>query len=395
MSKMHKSCTTEPMRRRQRGMSLVELMVGAVIGMATVLVVANTIIQSEGQRRGTSSGGEAQNNSSIAAYLVERDLRMAGYGIVNNEAAGISAVCFPGVVRTYNINRGTTDLNYDNDLPFAPLFINPPSIPAGDAGSDIVMINYAGGSLGVVGAGVRLTATAGATDASIRVENLGGYRAGDLVMLAEGGRDCTLSEVTGVDAANSRLLRGTTAYANDYHGGGMVSPRWNKAGGLGVGYTTTGQVYNLGPPEQFISVVYAVRNQQLTRCDLMQADCLAAANVADPTVWVPIVSNVVVLRAEMGVDGDGDGALDTWRSRPCNGSTCVPTFTEWRRVKAARLAIVSRSTQFSKEAVTSQMPNWQGQTALSLDHLGDWQHYRYATLELVVPTRNIIVWSPL
>jgi type IV pilus assembly protein PilW len=394
---MHKSCTTELTRRRQGGMSLVELMVGVVIGMATVLVVANTIILSEGQRRGTSSGGEAQNNASIAAYLVERDLRMAGYGIFSTEAGGISEVCTLGVVHTYNTARSTNALDYNNNLPCAPLFVNPPDIPAGDAGSDILMLNYAGGSLGVVGAGVRLSSVAGVADDSVRVENLGGFRAGDLMLLAETGRNCSINEITGVDTPNSRLQRGTVSYANDYQGGGMVTPRWNNAGGLGVEYTSVARAYNLGPPGQFVSAVYAVRNQQLTRCDLMQSDCLAGGLLPDPTVWVPIVSNVVAMRAEIGVDTDGDGALDAWRTAPCAGAACVPTFDEWRRVKAVRLAIVSRATQFSKDIVTTTAtaPSWQGQTPLSLSHVNDWQHYRYGTLELVAPIRNILVWSTL
>jgi type IV pilus assembly protein PilW len=385
----------ESLPRFQRGMSLVELMVAVVIGMATVLAVANAIILSEGQRRGTGSGSEAQNSASMGAYLVERDLRMAGYGIFTNEANGISEVCTLGTVHTYNANRAKTDLDYNSNLPFAPVFINPPGIPVGDTGTDVVMINYAGGSLGVVGAGVRLDADAAADGTTITVRDLGGFRAGDLMLVVEAARNCTISEITGVETTNSALLRGTAPYANDYRGGSLATPGWNKAGGLGVSYTKAGRVYNLGPPEQFVSVVYAVRNQQLTRCDLMQFDCAATANVNNSTIWVPIVSNIVLMRAEMGVDSDGDGALDAWRSGPCATANCVPTFAEWQWVKAMRLAVVSRSTQYAKELVTTAQPSWQGQTALAVDHLSDWQHYRYGSFELVAPIRNIVLWSSL
>lgn len=394
MCTMPKSCTTN-LVPGQAGMSLIELMVGVVIGMLTILIVANTIITSEGQRRGTSSGSDAQNNAMLAAYLVERDLRMSGYGIFTNETGGVSEVCSVGTVRTYNANRATTDLNYAGDLPFVPVLINPTSIPAADIGSDIIMLNYAGGSLGVVGAGVKFAGNSATTANNYKIENIGGFRAGDLALVAQAGLNCTISEVTGLDAINSQVLRGTDSYANDYKGGGMVTPAWNKAGGLGVDYTTAARLYNLGPPDQFISVVYAVRNQQLTRCDLMISDCLSSGGTGNPNVWVPIAGNIVALRAEMGVDSDGDRKTDAWRERPCAGAACTATFSEWRGVKAVRLVVVARSAQFSKEEVTTTAPTWQGQTSISLGHLADWTHYRYGSVELVTPVRNIVLWSTL
>lgn len=234
MCTMPKSCTTN-LVPGQAGMSLIELMVGVVIGMLTILIVANTIITSEGQRRGTSSGSDAQNNAMLAAYLVERDLRMSGYGIFTNETGGVSEVCSVGTVRTYNANRATTDLNYAGDLPFVPVLINPTSIPAADIGSDIIMLNYAGGSLGVVGAGVKFAGNSATTANNYKIENIGGFRAGDLALVAQAGLNCTISEVTGLDAVNSQVLRGTDSYANDYKGGGHGYPSMEQGGRAGRG----------------------------------------------------------------------------------------------------------------------------------------------------------------
>ena len=65
----------------------------------------------EGQKRTTSSGADAQTNSAVAMYLLERDLRQAGYGIQPNLedfsngalATGVLAQC--GTVDTYNSAR--------------------------------------------------------------------------------------------------------------------------------------------------------------------------------------------------------------------------------------------------------------------------------------------------
>lgn len=63
------------------GFGLVEIMVGLVIGLIAILVALQVFSVSLGQRRTTTSGGDAQQSGMISLYLLERDLRQAGYGI--------------------------------------------------------------------------------------------------------------------------------------------------------------------------------------------------------------------------------------------------------------------------------------------------------------------------
>ena len=77
------------MRRLQlaqsRGFSLVELMVGILLAMAAVLVVTQVFRVSEGQRRTTTGGDDAQTTGAIAVSLLQRDLRQAGQGIMSTQ----------------------------------------------------------------------------------------------------------------------------------------------------------------------------------------------------------------------------------------------------------------------------------------------------------------------
>lgn len=403
---MPKSCTTKR-RHRQSGISMIELMIGVVIGLLTALVVANTIIASDEQRRGTVTGNDAQNNAALAAYLIERDIRMSGYGIFTNEVDGLGRVCTVGNVRTHNASRPTPQLNFDTNLPFAPAYINPPTIPAGDAGSDVLLVNYSGGDMAVSGTGVKLgqntdtssTSASGGFNFKINAAEftLAGYRTGDLVMAVENGRDCSLYEITAPNSpmTGDSLTIGTSAYASDHQNGTSTTPSWNKSGGLGVNYTTAGRIYNIGAASQFVSVAYAVRNGQLTRCDLMTSTCTDNGTTQDATIWVPIASNVAALRVEMGRDTDGDRVVDTWSEHPCGDGACTPTYDQWTQVKAIRMVVVARSMQFSKEEATATVPTWQGQNAISLEHVPDWNHYRYGTVELLVPLRNVVLWSTI
>ena len=66
---------------RQRGFSLVELMVAVVIGLIGTLVMFQVFAVSEAQKRSTTSGGDAQQNGSIALFTIERDLRNTAAGM--------------------------------------------------------------------------------------------------------------------------------------------------------------------------------------------------------------------------------------------------------------------------------------------------------------------------
>lgn len=68
-------------RAAASGFSLVEVLVGVVIGLIGILVMFQLLTVSQAQRRTTTSGGDAQQSGMISLYLLERDLRQAGYGI--------------------------------------------------------------------------------------------------------------------------------------------------------------------------------------------------------------------------------------------------------------------------------------------------------------------------
>jgi len=61
---------------RQQGFTLVELMVAMALGLITTLVIAQVLIASEGNRRTTMEGSDAQVNGSIGLYSV---LALSGY----------------------------------------------------------------------------------------------------------------------------------------------------------------------------------------------------------------------------------------------------------------------------------------------------------------------------
>ena len=53
---------------RAAGFSLIELMVGMVVGLLGVLVIQQAFQLNESYKRSTSGAGEAQSNGAIALY---------------------------------------------------------------------------------------------------------------------------------------------------------------------------------------------------------------------------------------------------------------------------------------------------------------------------------------
>jgi type IV pilus assembly protein PilW len=412
-------------RRASAGFGLVETMVALVIGLLATFIIMQIFATSEGQKRTITGGADAQTDAAVALYLIERDLRQAGYGLsANTEDFGFAPpaagfVLSTGIlgecttVQAYNANRATTaDFTYTNST-FAPVVINPPTISAGDANTDVILVNYSGTG-GMVGKGIPFTGKAGTDDPNYAVADAGaivgsraGFVQGDMVLAVPPsgtGLDCTVGEITGFDVAScpagvagaGQINHDNIAYLSAHTVpacGAAVNAAWNKPGS-GVIYTNAGngsRLYNLGPVGAFVSRAYAVRKGNLTMCDLTVNDCTAA--VADPpdrTVWSPIAAGVVGLKAQYGKDTNFNGTIDAWNATQPVGPARV-------QVIALRLAVVVRSSQFEKEDVTTVAPVWYKDAATTSNadidisaSSTDWKRYRYRAAQSIVPLRNMI-----
>ena len=399
------SLTTDPVRalpKKQRGLSLVELMVAVVIGLLTVLAITQSMSFFESQRRGTTTGADAQSNGALATYMLERELRMAGYGVYVNDAGNAAQrrfinACARGTVQLFNSQRDPSEFEFTaDDVPFVPVIINPPGIPTGDANSDVVGLAYGVSNIGLTGKGTDIIS---GTAAQFEVENASAFLTGDLMLLVPPNATdaCSVYEVTSgpprVCTENTNIAPlgyATAGYQNAYRKCAVTDPIYNKAGGLDVAAASyaTGQAFNLGNRDGLTFAYYAVRGGQLTRCNHAQSNCADAAKTGDVEVWTPIASEIVTLRAEFGIANAPDGAIDAWRTDVCATPGCSPTADEWLRLRAIRIATVARSQQPAN--TQSVAPTWNGQADIVLNDSGN--RFRYHTTEVVVPLRNL-VWG--
>ncbi len=135
----------------ERGFSLVELMVGLVVGMLTLLVVLQSLSLFEGQKRTTVTGADAQENGLMALYMLERDARMAGNAMLHSNGSTSNFACTQ--INRYVPASGTTPASVATGGNFVPI-----SIVDGGAGPDTIVLRYGTGATGGISARLLNTA---------------------------------------------------------------------------------------------------------------------------------------------------------------------------------------------------------------------------------------------
>lgn len=354
-----------PHRRRVRGFSLVEVMLGILLGMFAVIAVLKVFSQSDTAQRIGNASGEAQVNAAMALDLLSRDVRQAGQSLNSLNLLGCA------------LSIGTTPRTFV----VAPVVINDTDrVPAGDAHTDTLLVMS--GDYGGSPEGDAVSATGTGT---VTVTTASAFAAGDALVLgpisptAQAGTECTLplQKVSGLSGNTASLSAVGSGTSSD-----------------------SSAAYNLGAG--FSIHAYAVRHGNLTMCDYLAHDCSTGTD--DTSVWVPVASQIVSLRAEYGhasagTDLDARVLSDYDQTTPAGVSgatTASYLYCQWAHVTALRMAVVGRGTARQREVdgvpATSAAPGWDGDAdaAIDLSSLSDWQDYRYRVMQTAIPLRNML-----
>ena len=130
------------MRIRQLGMTMVEILVAVMIGLIGILIITQAYITGDRFNRSTLGEGGAQTNGLLALYSVERDMRVAGYGISNTAAMGCNQIYWyydPNY--SSNIGGGTLP-----NITLAPVLIGKDTVAPVDVEPHQLTVMFATGS---------------------------------------------------------------------------------------------------------------------------------------------------------------------------------------------------------------------------------------------------------
>lgn len=407
---------------RQAGFTMVELMVGMLIGLISVVVMFQVFAVSEGQRRTTAGAGEAQQNGVTSLFLLERDARLAGYGLNYFPLLGCT------------VNGYYTPTSQAFSFTLAPIVIQN---GAGGTAPDTVTILYSGTDTFAYPGTIAPPSTdktpgyVTLKDARFPFSNGDLFIIGEVPQGAAPMKKCSMFQVSDTPSGDlaaivkfdgqfyqDDALATHPALYNPVTSAGSTQPPPNNVYYSPWQRTTSSGARLLGLGAQPVLRQYSIVNNQLVAKDLLQPNQAA----------IPIADSIVQFQAQYGFSGgcpmtppappapqtctinpstattvttiNTAGAADQWGDA-LDKAPGVAAPADWRRVIAMRFVLVARSIQKEPPnpgtgvcTATTVMPVWSvNNQTLDLSADPDWKCYRYKTFETVTPVRNLI-WFP-
>ena len=356
-----------------RGVGLTDLMVGLAIGLLAMLVIIKVAVLFEARRKSTVGAADAQQNVAIAVSLMSRELRMAGLGLGPVDSLGCSVA-------------------HDLGKPLGPISLTPVTIIDGVAGaSDEIQIFSSANRESTAPA--KLLIAHASSDTAMQIDSTLGMQPENYLLFYEAGKTCSLVRATAIP---------TGAFRVDHSSMPLITPTTPAvAGGVptaaAVDYGSGSRVINLGSLYLVRYAITANNNLQISRFNVASMDWQTAG----------MASGIVSLQAQYGFDNRSglqtSPQVTFWSSSMIdadrNGTAGDPN--DLKRLIAIRFAVVARNSERNDQGCNAVQPQWTagdattGQLALidiSLNHVTNWNCFRYRVLEAEVPLRNLI-WS--
>lgn len=362
---------------RQRGFSLIELMVAVVLAMLTVLVVIQVLSIYEARKRTTTAGNDAEMSAAVGLFLVERDVRMAGAGLT--------------LPSGFACNLGI-NIYFDGEVISDAEMLSPVIITDGGAGPDTLRVMRSDSPFGVAPTTI---VKAMPTPSSILTVNASaGLVEQDLFLVGatDGSKICTLMQMTqDAQATGNGWNLNHNPGTSDFN-----PPNPGNVFDTAVAYDIGDIVTNLGRfgLRSFTVVcddggLPAVDNS----CNLVGFDPLAAPDPLTLDDADSLTAEVIDFQAQYGVAPAGSQVVDEWVDAT-GGTWANPTAADIARIKAVRMVIVTRGNREPVMVSPEQLVLWdEGEaTELVRDLSDEERRFRYKVLTVVVPLINVI-WA--
>ena len=97
-----KTHTSMPAPRRQRGLTLIELMISVTIGLALIFGAVTFLVSGHQSFRAQNSGSRIQENARFALDILKEHVRMAGYNDTTSSLLDLPALIYRGACDTIN-----------------------------------------------------------------------------------------------------------------------------------------------------------------------------------------------------------------------------------------------------------------------------------------------------
>jgi type IV pilus assembly protein PilW len=426
---------------RERGVTLIELMVALVIGMVLSLAMFVTMTSAEGRKRTTTATSDVNQVGNYAMVLLDQWLRNAGSGFSKSAAYsfGCKLKAYRGDTQILptvsnaklpapfaNVNIGSEDSTI-GVFRLAPVLILPGQTTPNVSGKNSDVLVIMAGAAGTGGVPVPFSGIP--TASQLTMSNTTAFAANDLLLLAPqepsttanyiehsnaisstNAPDCLIEQVSNSFGTSSSILGlGGTYHSTDNHPELLT----DNSSAMVLGNV----LENRAP--QFM-VLGVGDNNTLFSYDLLNT-------TGDSTRLRTLADGVFELHALYGIDENCDGKIssDEWvsptdttysvsalmsgsmqeisnqpvdaaaRTAACGTLTTANDYLQ--KILAIRVGLILRTSLSEKEAVTASPTitlfsdlgdDLKYTRTLKEDATHQEQHYRYRTVELTIPLRN-------
>jgi type IV pilus assembly protein PilW len=417
--------------RGVRGFSLVELLVAMVIGLIGSIIIFQVYAGFEGQRRNTTSGGDAVTNLAAATNALEQAGRDAGYGLNFASHMGCSAIGWkedakpptppatptPGAIFATRLAPVDITRNADNTLDTLTFTRN-----TNDNSYSVTSLKSS------MDPATPPASTAATANTPLCLNNMYGVKKGDVLVIAEHKESdtgtkakkitCAITEVRDIIPGPPVCIDHTfgSFVSDDPLDPGTQYTLFNKPGtpgGLGAipdtGPSNTAlnsldskldsqarnapalftfkagaAVMNLGPKKNGLNSIqtttFKVSNGQLLASD------------------VPLVDGIVFMDAQFGM-----ASSPTTTSSTLTYTKMLPEVAgndpkisqdTWFSLRTVRVVMITKSSQYDKDYTSpATLSVWNAPLDVTYTVPVADIHYRHKVVEMVIPLRNMF-WRP-
>ncbi len=295
--------------RKQRGLTLVELMIAMTIGLLLLGGITSIMISSRQTYRVNEALSRMQDNARYAFQVLSRDIRMAGYfGCVGSDVDPLNVVNGP---TDFLWNFKQTIYGYEATSATAWNLTPHSSITSPLGGTDIIVVRGAAGD--GTSAPVKVLSHPGGTppgSANLKVSLSSGLKEGEVVMVS----DCLGAAVFQISEINT-----SGGFDNVVHNTGAAVP--------GNSENTLGKEYTGGEILKITTRSYYIRTNDAGRSALYRKVGTADAE--------EVVEGVENMQIQYGEDTNGDITADIYR-----GADAV---ADWGKVVSVRVNLLMQT----------------------------------------------------
>jgi type IV pilus assembly protein PilW len=322
--------------RRQRGLTIIELMVGMVVSLFVLAIISQVYLASRNSYRFQNASSRTQETARFAMETLGQEVRNAGYqgcGLVTFTSNVLRGVTDAAGTRPWWLDFSSSLQGYNSATTF-PAELKTPSNQSPVSNSSALVI-LRGDSITE-----RAVTNHNLTTSEVTVGTAHPYQTGE-VLVATDCKQAAIFRATSVPANTSfKHEQGAGTYDNCY---AELGASCNAAGGKVHEFKAGSLVSRLSSNGYFVAPSTTGSGNSLW------VRSLSGQTNAQPAAAIELAPGVERLCAAFGVDSDGDGAANRFVAADQVGAS------NWSQVVSVRLEVLVSS---SEDNITPQQQTY-------------------------------------